>query len=307
MKRRHLAGGGGPGARCRSRCSRCASAMRRPKAGNSPSTGAAIPDGDGDIRVHDPGAHPRQHHGHHRRPLRHAHRRRGRRRPGGGDLRGGRRPRAARPGPRTPRCVGAAAAGRQPGRPRSNRRAPRPNWRRPNTTGPMAVGAVGRPVGRGNRAAPLQLGDRGGEGQGGGGAARRGQGTPGARRGAAPADGTILTRNIEIGQTANAGGEPLFRLAQGGEVELRGQVAEQDLPLLKLGQAASVHLTGVAQAFHGTVRLLGAVIDPQTRLGSDPHRADAGSGSAAGGVRARRGHRQRCGARGAAANRGADR
>ncbi len=84
----------------------------------------------------------------------------------------------------------------------------------------------------------------------------------------APADGLILTRSIEVGQTAMPGSEVLFRLSQGGEVELRGEVAEQDLPLLTLGQLVNAHLTGVAQVFPGHVRLLGAVIDPKTRLGS---------------------------------------
>ena len=83
----------------------------------------------------------------------------------------------------------------------------------------------------------------------------------------APADGIILTRNVEVGQTATPGGEALFRLSEGGEVELRGQVAEQDLPLLKVGQSVNVHLTGTTQVYPGRVRLLGAVIDPQTRLG----------------------------------------
>ena len=83
----------------------------------------------------------------------------------------------------------------------------------------------------------------------------------------APADGIILTRNVEVGQTATPGGEALFRLSQGGEVELRGQVAEQDLPLLKVGQEVNVRLTGTARIYGGRVRLLGAVIDPQTRLG----------------------------------------
>jgi multidrug efflux pump subunit AcrA (membrane-fusion protein) len=59
----------------------------------------------------------------------------------------------------------------------------------------------------------------------------------------------------------------LFRLSEGGEVELRGQVAEQDLPLLKVGQTVQVHLTGAPQVYEGQVRLLPAVIDPQTRLG----------------------------------------
>jgi RND family efflux transporter MFP subunit len=83
----------------------------------------------------------------------------------------------------------------------------------------------------------------------------------------APADGIILTRNVEVGQTATPGGEALFRLSEGGEVELRGQVAEQDLPLLKVGQSVNVRLTGTTQVYPGHVRLLGAVIDPQTRLG----------------------------------------
>jgi RND family efflux transporter MFP subunit len=83
----------------------------------------------------------------------------------------------------------------------------------------------------------------------------------------APADGVILTRNVEVGQTATPGGEALFRLSEGGEVELRGQVAEQDLPLLKVGQAVNVRLTGTTRVYQGHVRLLGAVIDPQTRMG----------------------------------------
>jgi RND family efflux transporter MFP subunit len=83
----------------------------------------------------------------------------------------------------------------------------------------------------------------------------------------APADGIILTRNVEVGQTATPGGEALFRLSERGEVELRGQVSEQDLPLLKVGQSVNVQLTGTARIYEGHVRLLGAVIDPQTRLG----------------------------------------
>ena len=84
----------------------------------------------------------------------------------------------------------------------------------------------------------------------------------------APAAGVILTRSVEVGQTASPGGPALFRLSEGGDVELRGQVAEQDIPLLHVGQQATVHLTGIEHGFDGDVRLLGAVIDPQTRLGS---------------------------------------
>jgi HlyD family secretion protein len=83
----------------------------------------------------------------------------------------------------------------------------------------------------------------------------------------APIAGTVLTRTAEVGQIANAGGPALFRIESGDEVEMRGQLAEQDLAQVKIGDTATVHLTGLPQGFEGRVRLLGAVIDPQTRLG----------------------------------------
>ena len=89
----------------------------------------------------------------------------------------------------------------------------------------------------------------------------------GRTRVVAPIAGTVLTRTAEVGQIAVQGGPALFRVASGGEVEMRGQLAEQDLAQVKVGDTASVHLTGLTQAFEGKVRLLGAVIDPQTRLG----------------------------------------
>ena len=84
----------------------------------------------------------------------------------------------------------------------------------------------------------------------------------------APANGIILTRNVEVGQTAMPSGEALFRLSKDGDTELRGQVAEQDLPLLKVGQLVDVKLTGNSKIYQGRIRLLGAIIDPATRLGT---------------------------------------
>jgi RND family efflux transporter MFP subunit len=84
----------------------------------------------------------------------------------------------------------------------------------------------------------------------------------------APAAGVILTRSVEVGQIATPGGSnALFRLAAGSEIEMRALVAEQDLPSLAVGQAASIYMTGVEKPFKGKVRLLGAIIDPQSRLG----------------------------------------
>jgi HlyD family secretion protein len=84
----------------------------------------------------------------------------------------------------------------------------------------------------------------------------------------APTDGIVLTRTAEVGQIAVPGTTVLFRLARDGEVEMRGQVAEQDLPKLKVGQHAQVRLDGVARAFDGEIWQIGAVIDSTSRLGT---------------------------------------
>lgn len=84
----------------------------------------------------------------------------------------------------------------------------------------------------------------------------------------APTDGIVLTRTAEVGQIAVPGTTVLFRLARDGEVEMRGQVAEQDLPKLKMGQHVQVRLDGVARSFDGQIWQIGAVIDPATRLGT---------------------------------------
>jgi HlyD family secretion protein len=83
----------------------------------------------------------------------------------------------------------------------------------------------------------------------------------------APVDGFVLTRNAEVGQIAASGGPALFDIEDGGQVEMIGQVAEQDMAGLRVGQSASVYLIGNAQPFIGRIWLLGAVIDPQSRLG----------------------------------------
>ena len=83
----------------------------------------------------------------------------------------------------------------------------------------------------------------------------------------APANGLVLERTVEVGQTASQG-VVLFRIAKDGKVELRGEVSEQDMPGLKVGQKASVRITGVDRAFEGKVWLLSPIIDPKSRLGS---------------------------------------
>jgi HlyD family secretion protein len=84
----------------------------------------------------------------------------------------------------------------------------------------------------------------------------------------APTDGIVLTRTAELGQIAVPGSTVLFRLARDGQIEMRGQVAEQDVPHLKIGQEARVRLDGVARSFTGTIWQIGAIIDSTTRQGT---------------------------------------
>ena len=82
----------------------------------------------------------------------------------------------------------------------------------------------------------------------------------------APADGLVLARSVEVGQVVSPG-VVLFRLAEGSVLELRAQVAEQDMALLKMGMTASVTPVGSQQEYRGRVWLLDPVIDATSRQG----------------------------------------
>ena len=83
----------------------------------------------------------------------------------------------------------------------------------------------------------------------------------------APVAGIVLTRNAEVGQVASPGGPALFTLEDDSQVELKGQVTEQDLARLKVGQTAQVYVIGYPRPFAGHIWLLGATINTQNRLG----------------------------------------
>lgn len=83
----------------------------------------------------------------------------------------------------------------------------------------------------------------------------------------APAAGLVLTRDVEPGQIVGSGSGTLFRMAKGGEMEMRAALSEADLASLSVGVAASVTPVGGSQAFAGQVWQVSPVIDPQTRQG----------------------------------------
>ena len=83
----------------------------------------------------------------------------------------------------------------------------------------------------------------------------------------APAAGLILTRGVEPGQIVSSGSGMLFRMAKGGEMEMRAQLAEGDLQVVRVGSPAKVVPVGDTRAFSGSVWQVAPVIDPQTRQG----------------------------------------
>ncbi len=84
----------------------------------------------------------------------------------------------------------------------------------------------------------------------------------------APASGVVLQRSVEAGQVVGAGSGALFRIAKDGDLELRAQVAEQDLARLRVGMAAEVTPVGSTQSYRGRIWLIDPIIDPQSRQGT---------------------------------------
>jgi len=83
----------------------------------------------------------------------------------------------------------------------------------------------------------------------------------------APRAGLILSRNAVVGQVAAASGNPLFVIAEKGDIELDADVTETLLPELKVGQKVAVQPSGSAISVNGVVRLVQPEINAATRLG----------------------------------------
>lgn len=83
----------------------------------------------------------------------------------------------------------------------------------------------------------------------------------------APVGGYILERNVEPGQTVTQGSGTLFRMAQGGELELQAQLGEAELAALSVGVPATVTPVGTDQQFTGTIWQIAPTINAQSRQG----------------------------------------
>lgn len=82
-----------------------------------------------------------------------------------------------------------------------------------------------------------------------------------------PLAGLVLSRNVEPGQVVMPSSGALFRLAKGGEMELRARLAESDLAQLSVGDVAEVRPVGSTQTYTGKIWQISPIIDTTTRQG----------------------------------------
>lgn len=83
-----------------------------------------------------------------------------------------------------------------------------------------------------------------------------------------PADGLVLARDVEPGQTVGAGSGVLFNIAQGGQMELLARVNEAQLAQISVGTLAEVSPVGSDAVFAGEVWQVAPVIDEADRQGT---------------------------------------
>lgn len=82
-----------------------------------------------------------------------------------------------------------------------------------------------------------------------------------------PAAGLVLTRSVEPGQVVGPSNGALFRVAKGGEMELKAKMTDTDLAQLSVGDPVDVTPVGFSVHFTGHVWQLSPVVDPVSRQG----------------------------------------
>jgi multidrug efflux pump subunit AcrA (membrane-fusion protein) len=82
----------------------------------------------------------------------------------------------------------------------------------------------------------------------------------------APVAGRISAASAVVGATASSRGEPLFRIAERGEMELQAETPVKTLSRLAVDQTAKIEIVGVGE-LNGKVRHVSTAINPMTQLG----------------------------------------
>ena len=83
----------------------------------------------------------------------------------------------------------------------------------------------------------------------------------------APVDGEVVQRNAMVGAIASGNGAAMFTIVRNGQLELRADVAEQDVLRLAVGQTVILTSPGMHDPLQGKVSLVEPTVDATTRLG----------------------------------------
>ena len=83
----------------------------------------------------------------------------------------------------------------------------------------------------------------------------------------APASGLVLSRNVEAGQVVGPGSGALFRIAEGGMMEVQAKLSDSDLVTIHPGLPATVNPTGTPLQIQGQVWQVAPLVDPNSRQG----------------------------------------
>lgn len=83
----------------------------------------------------------------------------------------------------------------------------------------------------------------------------------------APTSGLVLDRNVEVGQIVGQGSGALFRIAEGGQMEVQAKLAEATLVQVHVGTPATVVPVGSSVQIAGSVWQVEPIIDPVNRQG----------------------------------------
>lgn len=83
----------------------------------------------------------------------------------------------------------------------------------------------------------------------------------------APAAGLVLARSVESGQVVGAGSGALFRIAEGGQMEVQALLSEDDLANVRVGSVATVTPVGTSLQVQGSVWQVSPIVNPTSRQG----------------------------------------
>ncbi len=83
----------------------------------------------------------------------------------------------------------------------------------------------------------------------------------------APAAGTIYGMSAVVGATPSVAGDPLFSIAQNGEMDLLVETPVNTMSRLAVNQGATADIIGVAGSVPAKVRFISGAVDQTSQLG----------------------------------------